>query len=156
MRNISNACHRPQFISLCFSSLHTFSPLTLYLGFSFFFLLLCGLFQMVGNRNTTRINLNRVKADVQKRIPQPFLEIVVSCIFLSSRLRAGQWSTHQATLGWCGVSHTVLSCPCTLCCEGFHPSRNALPIMRVRGQSAAAPGGRDLPGTLSHWLCPYI
>lgn len=43
---------------------------------------------------------------------------------------------------------------------GVHPSRNVLPIMRVRGQSgAAAPGGRDLRGntqslTLSLYLNP--
>lgn len=43
---------------------------------------------------------------------------------------------------------------------GLHPSRNVLPIMRVRGQSgAAAPGGRDLRGntqslTLSLYLNP--
>lgn len=70
---------------------------------------------------------------------------------VSSQAVAGPGSeTHQAALGWCSASHTVLPCPCTLCCKGFHPSRNALPIMRVRGQSAAAPGGRDLLGTLSH------
>lgn len=74
---------------------------------------------------------------------------VLALYFLKPVVGLGS-ETHQAALGWCSANHTVLPCPCTLCCEGFHPSRNALPIMRVRGQSAAAPGGRDLLGTLSH------
>lgn len=112
------------------------------------------------------VNFNGGKPDVQRlknsylsekrlhAITSPKACVPLLCIF-SSRRWVGQWDTPgHAQLVRC--SHTVLPCPCTLCCEGFHPSRNALPIMRVRGQSAAAPGGRDLPGTLSHWLCPYI
>lgn len=102
-----------------------------------------------------KMNKNVVISHGQWVYTITFPMFMLLCIFLS-RHWVRQWETPGHTLSWCITNHTVLLRPCTLCCEGFHPSRNVLPIMRVRGQSAATPGGRDLLGTLSHWLCPYI
>ena len=126
----------------------------LYLAPLHHFFLLCTSFQMSG------ITSSEVHQQSETRCIKVYSSICVKA-FMKMMVHTGVlWflqllvglgsETHQAMLGRCSTSHTVLPCPCTLSCQGFHRSRNALPIMRVRGQSAIAPGGRDLPGTLSH------
>lgn len=115
-------------------------------------------------QNAISVNFNRVKPDVQnwkmylsfwiESVCHYFLKACVFALYFLKLVIGLGSETCQATLSW--YNHTVFPCPCTLSCERFLPSRNALPIMRVRGQSAAAPGGRDLLGSFSHWLCPYI